>query len=69
MKDKNLFSQYFLIFYNNHVQINNWYMLANENQATIKKYVFRNLLSKTFKEYREEMKERCNDILINPKCN
>lgn len=49
LSEPKLFECLFCKFYNNHVQLNNWYLLAHENQLAIKQYVFKQLLSKTFK--------------------
>lgn len=55
--DQKLFESFFKRFYLNHIQLHNWYMLAKENQLEIKKYVFRQLIDKRYKDYREILKD------------
>lgn len=57
MSDLKLFESFFKRFYLNHLQLHNWYMLAKENQLELKKYVFTQLLSKTYRQYREIVKD------------
>ena len=55
--DQKLFESFFKRFYMNHFQLHNWYMLAGENQLQIKKYVFTKILEKSYKDYKEIIKE------------
>lgn len=57
ISDQKLFESFFKRFYLNHIQLHNWYMLAKENQLEIKKYVFRQLIDKRYKDYREILKD------------
>jgi hypothetical protein len=57
ISDQKLFESFFKRFYLNHIQLHNWYMLAKENQLELKKYVLRQLIDKSYKEYREIIKD------------
>ncbi len=57
MSEQKLFESFFKRFYLNHLQLHNWYILAKENQLELKKYVFTQLLAKTYRQYREIVKD------------
>ncbi len=50
------------MFYNNHLVVHEWHVLASEKHLEIKDYVFTRLLKKSCAEYKNILKDKMNKL-------
>lgn len=56
LQNEDNFNKYFTVFYENHVTLYHWYLLARQNQHDLAQYVFKKLLKRTFQSYKDQVK-------------
>lgn len=62
LNNEDKFLSQFRLFYNNHLMIYEWHVLASEKHLEIKDYVFTKLLKKTWADYKAILRDNMTKL-------